>query len=193
VIGSDKSKDPSKERRNHAVWVDEGLVTVTGGKLTTFRKIALDALAAATATLGELTITEPDEAVFRTTSTRAADIGLADESRARRLAGRYGAAVTRLFEGVAASEREKIGGTGFCLAECRWAARNESVLHLDDLLLRRTRLGSLLPGGGEEIFSALETICAEELQWDRARWEAELARYREIWERHYYLPAPAAG
>jgi glycerol-3-phosphate dehydrogenase len=50
-----------------------------------------------------------------------------------------------------------------------------------------------LPGGGEEIFGALETICAEELQWDRARWEAELARYREIWERHYYLPAPAAG
>ena len=43
VIGSEKSKDPSKERRDHAVWSDKGLVTVSGGKLTTFRLIALDA------------------------------------------------------------------------------------------------------------------------------------------------------
>jgi len=30
----------------------------------------------------------------------------------------------------------------------RWAARAEAVSHLDDLLLRRVRLGLLLPGGG---------------------------------------------
>ena len=47
VIGSKKSKDPSKERRDHAVWSDNGLITVSGGKLTTFRLIALDVLAAA--------------------------------------------------------------------------------------------------------------------------------------------------
>ena len=43
---------PSKERRDHAVWHDEGLVTVSGGKLTTFRLIALDAIKAAAETLG---------------------------------------------------------------------------------------------------------------------------------------------
>ena len=64
------------------------------------------------------------------------------------------------------------------------------MVHLDDLLLRRTRLGSLLPRGGEAIFPALETICAQELHWDSARWQAELARYRDIWARYYYLPAP---
>ena len=63
------------------------------------------------------------------------------------------------------------------------------MVHLDDLLLRRTRLGSLLRAGGEDIFAALEAICREELHWDQARWQAELARYREIWRRHYYLPA----
>ena len=47
VIGSKKNKDPSKERRDHAVWSDNGLITVSGGKLTTFRLIALDVLAAA--------------------------------------------------------------------------------------------------------------------------------------------------
>ena len=188
VIGSDRSKDPSKERRNHAVWVDKGLVTVTGGKLTTFRKIALDAIAAAEGTLGDLNIKEPDEAVFRAVSMRAGDIGIDDEPWAQRLAGRYGGAATKLFVGIDDAERQKIGSTDFCLAECRWAARNESVVHLDDLLLRRTRLGSLLRGGGEDLFGALENICAEELNWDHARWQAELARYRDIWARHYYLP-----
>ncbi|MBP6725248.1 MAG: glycerol-3-phosphate dehydrogenase/oxidase [Halioglobus sp.] len=189
VIGSDRSKDPSKERRNHAVWVDKGLVTVTGGKLTTFRKIALDAIGAATGTLGKLSIVEPGEAVFANTSISAAAIGIDDDSRALRLAGRYGAAAKELFAGADAAERTNIGGTLFCLAECRWAARNEAVVHLDDLLLRRTRLGSLLRAGGEDIFAALEAICREELHWDQARWQAELARYREIWRRHYYLPA----
>jgi len=93
-----------------------------------------------------------------------------------------------MFDGGDASEQAKIESTEFCLAECRWAARNESVVHLDDLLLRRTRLGSLLPRGGESLFPALEAICAQELNWDSARWQTELARYRDIWARHYYLP-----
>jgi glycerol-3-phosphate dehydrogenase len=170
--------------------VDKGLVTVTGGKLATFRKIALDAISAATGTLGNLVPNEPDETVFSVPGMSAHDIGTADERWAQRLAGRYGACAARLFEGSDESEQAKIASTEFCLAECRWAARNESVVHLDDLLLRRTRLGSLLPRGGEAIFPALEAICAQELRWDSDRWQAELARYREIWARHYYLPAP---
>jgi len=41
VIGTGKA-DPSKEARDHVVWEEEGLLTVTGGKMTTFRLIALD-------------------------------------------------------------------------------------------------------------------------------------------------------
>jgi glycerol-3-phosphate dehydrogenase len=43
VIDTGKA-DPSKEGRDHALWLEHGLLTVTGGKLTTFRVIALDAL-----------------------------------------------------------------------------------------------------------------------------------------------------
>jgi glycerol-3-phosphate dehydrogenase len=43
VISSGKS-DPSKESREHAVWFENGLLTVTGGKLTTFRLMAFQAL-----------------------------------------------------------------------------------------------------------------------------------------------------
>jgi glycerol-3-phosphate dehydrogenase len=56
------------------------------------------------------------------------------------------------------------------------------------LLLRRTRLGSLLEKGGESLFPALKAICATELHWDDDRWNTEEARYREIWRKHYYLP-----
>ena len=41
------NKPPSKESREYIVWVKQGLVTVTGGKLTTFRSLAKDALTAA--------------------------------------------------------------------------------------------------------------------------------------------------
>ncbi|MEE4146456.1 MAG: glycerol-3-phosphate dehydrogenase/oxidase [Halieaceae bacterium] len=188
VIGSDKAKDPSRERRNHAVWVDQGLVTVSGGKLTTFRLIALDAVNAATGTLGTLSVTEASDAVFAAPDISPQSLDTDDRAWALRLIGRYGNHAQELLNTPVDAERDKIAGTEFCLAECRWAARNESVVHLDDLLLRRTRLGSLLWNGGESIFPQLELICREELQWDAQRWQAELARYQDIWKTYYYLP-----
>ena len=188
VIGSDKTKDPSKERRNHAVWVDQGLVTVSGGKLTTFRLIALDAVNAAAASLGALSVRESSDAVFAAGDIAPEDLATTDRQWALRLIGRYGHHAKALLASARSAEREKIPGTEFCLAECRWAARMESVVHLDDLLLRRTRLGSLLAGGGESILGPLEQICCEEMGWDAKRWQSELSRYRGIWKKHYYLP-----
>jgi glycerol-3-phosphate dehydrogenase len=188
VIGSDKAKDPSSERRNHAVWTDSGLVTVSGGKLTTFRLIALDAVNAAAAMLGSLPLAEASDAVFAVPGVSADDIDCSDRQWAERLIGRFGAHAGSVLATAAVSERTRIPGTDFCLAECRWAARNEAVQHLDDLLLRRTRLGSLLRNGAQELFPALEKICSDELQWDGERWQAELARYRDIWKTYYYLP-----
>jgi len=188
VIGSDEARDPSKERRDHAVWSDNGLVTVSGGKLTTFRLIALDAINAAAVTLGSLGIKESDDSVFSAPCVTADELSISNKHWAQRLIGRYGNHAKTLLEQASEAERHPIENTAFCLAECRWAARNESVLHLDDLLLRRTRLGSVLERGGEALFSDIEKICAEELHWDNTRWLSELARYRDIWSKYYYLP-----
>jgi glycerol-3-phosphate dehydrogenase len=188
VIGSDKSTDPSKERRDHAVWVDGGMVTVSGGKLTTFRLIALDALAAAAPVLGNMPVREASDAIFQLPEISAEQLGTGDAQWAKRLIGRYGNHAQLLLSQASAQERELIEDTQFCLAECRWAARHESVLHLDDLLLRRTRLGSLLKNGAESLFPAVKAICESELKWDESRWQVEEARYREIWRKHYYLP-----
>ena len=185
VIASEDSKDPSKERRDHAVWCDKGLITVSGGKLTTFRLIALDVMAAAEPYLSQPYLKTTDTRVFETPT-----IQENDDAWMQRLYGRYGQYANELLQKAAtAAEKEPIAATAFCLAECRWAAKHESVVHLDDLLLRRTRLGLILGKGGESIFPALKKICHEELAWDDACWAEELARYKNIWQSHYYLPS----
>ena len=58
-------------------------------------------------------------------------------------------------------------------------------MHLDDLLLRRVRLGLLLPQGGREVMPRVRAIAQPELGWDDQRWQAEEARYWDIWQRCY--------
>jgi len=192
VIGSEKSRDPSKERRDHAVWSDNGLITVSGGKLTTFRLIAREVIAKALPRLAgqgsDLSVASADERVFSLPTQTAEQLMPEDKVRAQRLLGRYGDNAANILEKTSFKDREKIAATEYCLAECRWAVRNEAVIHLDDLLLRRTRIGLLLRNGGVEIFSALKQIFAEELNWTPDRWERERLRYLDIWQQHYSLP-----
>jgi len=105
VIASDKGRDPSKERRDHAVWSDNGLVTVTGGKLTTFRLIALDALNAAAAAFGSFAPVELDDSVFRMPHITEDDLPTSDKAWARRLIGRYGEYAGRLLDEAPEAER----------------------------------------------------------------------------------------
>ena len=74
-------------------------------------------------------------------------------------------------------------------AELAWAAEAELVLHLDDLLLRRTRLGLLLPGGGAALMPRIRTLCQARLGWSDRRWEDEERAYAALWQRSYSLPA----
>ena len=162
---------------------------MSGGKLTTFRLIALDAIHAAAQTLGNIESKENDDAIFIAPGVTVDELNTPDKQWAKRLIGRYGQHAKALLNEASDAEQKTIENTAFCLAECRWAARNEAVVHLDDLLLRRTRLGSLLERGGESLFPEIEKICLQELQWDADRWLSELARYQDIWLRYYYLPA----
>ncbi len=183
VIGSDTNKDPSKERRDTAVWAEQGLVTVSGGKLTTFRLTAIDALNAAQAWLEQREPAENGDQVFTVPDSQATR-----GSWLSRMNGRYGNNAIHLLANAHEGEQDLIGETKFCLAECRWAAEHESVVHLDDILLRRTRLGLLLKNGAEELFPSVEKICRQVLGWDNIKWQQEVSRYRVIWRQHYSLP-----
>jgi len=191
VIGSGKA-DPSEEARDHVIWHENGLLTVTGGKLTTFRRIALDVLKVVHNRLPELP--EPDDKVpvLNQVDVRLSRDGALDEASRRRLLGRYAAEAPALVAAARAGELTSVENTQTLWAELRWAARNEAVLHLDDLLLRRTRLGLLLSDGGETVLPMVEAICREELGWDAARWGTEETAYRELWRKCYSPPDPAS-
>src|SRR5690606_24274267 len=66
-----------------------------------------------------------------------------------------------------------------------WICKHEQVEHLDDLMLRRTRLGNLLPHGGEAILPQVETVCRDQLGWTSVRWQQELGRYLDTVSRYY--------
>jgi glycerol-3-phosphate dehydrogenase len=189
VIGTGKAQ-PSKESRDHVVWEENGLLTVTGGKLTNFRLVALDALRAVRHRLSDLPALDRDNPVFNPVKMDLPDAEHLDEAACRRLLGRYGKDASAIVAAAKPGDLEPIPGTQVLWAELRWVAHNEGVVHLDDLLLRRVRLGLLLPQGGEALLPKIRAICQPELGWDDARWEAEEAAYQALWRRCYSLPDP---
>lgn len=68
------------------------------------------------------------------------------------------------------------------------AAREEAVVTLADLLLRRVRLGLLLPNAGLDQLGAIRKIAQPELGWDDAKWEREVVAYKETWKKAYAPP-----
>jgi glycerol-3-phosphate dehydrogenase len=108
------------------------------------------------------------------------------ESRLR-LMGRYGTEACNLVEAAQPGEMQSIATSPSLWAELRWAARNEGVVHLDDLLARRVRLNINLPGGGVNEIEKIRKIVQPELGWNDERWAEETERYRQIWK-DYYSP-----
>jgi glycerol-3-phosphate dehydrogenase len=190
VVGTGAA-DPSKESREHVVWLERGLLTVTGGKLTTFRVVAREALAALERAQPSLRrkVTAPR----RFFELAAATPARLEASQRRRLEGRYGRWAGALCNAAGPGELEPIGETSTLWAELRWAARAERVVHLEDLLLRRVRLGLALPEGGRELLPRVRVICQAELGWDDGRWEEEAAAYMARWRREHRAPQPAAA
>ena len=179
VIDTGKA-DPSKESREHVVWRESGLVTITGGKLTTFALMARKALAAASDALGPM---RERTRVFDENPVGIewpSSISLEDRFR---LLGRFGAEATQIAADTANAQR--IEGSIALWSELRHAARDEAVLTLSDLLLRRVRLGLLLPNGGLDQVARIRAVAQPELGWDDARWDAEEAAYRSSWKQSY--------
>jgi glycerol-3-phosphate dehydrogenase len=185
---SEGRRSPSEESREHVVWVDKGLVTVTGGKLTTFRRLAWDALKAAKPFLPPQKFPDPHMPLFsRPPDQPPLGIGLAD-AEWRRLFGRYGQHAEALVRAAAAQDLALIPGTHTLWAELPFVAANERVRHLGDLLLRRVRLGLLTPQGGKAHLKRIRALCQPALPWDNKRWKAEIATYLERWNHSHALP-----
>ncbi|OIJ89009.1 glycerol-3-phosphate dehydrogenase [Streptomyces sp. MUSC 14] len=148
--------------RRHAVLTSpDGVTTIVGGKLTTYRRMAQDAVDAATAARGL------PAAPSRTAALPL--VGAASPARLRalpappRLIRRYGTeaeAVQALMTREPALSEPVLPSHPVTRAELVWAARHEGALDESDLLDRRTRIG-LVPGDRAEVLGVAREVLAE--------------------------------
>jgi glycerol-3-phosphate dehydrogenase len=136
-------KDSADLSRHHAVLTsEEGVITVIGGTLTTYRKMAADAVDAAVGSRGL--------SAGPSRTTEIALVGaaprrhLTDIEAPATLVAKYGteaarvAALTEFDQDLA---EPVAGGLHLTAAEVLWAVRHEGALDADDVLDRRSRLG----------------------------------------------------
>ncbi len=188
IISSGKL-DPSAEARDHYIWEEQGLYSVTGGKLTTFRLIAMDVLKAVRNRLTDLPEPKQDTPVLNQVDRQLPGCSDLRDTRRRRLLGRYGSDALEVVNTALPGEMEAIPGSDYLWVELRWAVRSEGVCHLEDLLLRRTRLGLILPSGAESILPVVKQICQAEMHWTDSQWQQEATNYQLIISQCYSLPS----
>jgi len=184
VINTGKA-NPSKESRDHVIWNDNGLVTVTGGKMTTFSLLARETMTKVRKHIHTTGVTKGNNHQM-SMGTDQLIIDNQEGATYQRLAGRYGYDNGKaMLQQADGREREVIPGTDIMWTELCWAARHEGVVHLEDLILRRVRLGLLVPNGGAEVMQRIRQIVQPELGWDDTQWEHEETNYLELWRSAY--------
>jgi glycerol-3-phosphate dehydrogenase len=189
---SGESEATSKLSREHAVVRPvPGLVLVAGGKYTTYRVMAADAVDAAVAEAG-LTWAPPSRTA-RLPLVGARGFGplwdrrdaLAKAHRLpvgqmERLLRRYGTLTTELLALAEARPAlcEPLAGAPDHLAvEAYYAVAAEGALHLDDVLTRRTRISVQTPHRGADSAQAVTALVGPVLGWDGATAQREVAHY----------------
>jgi len=188
---SGESDATSTLSREHAVAMTApGLVTIAGGKYTTYRVMAQDAVDLAARSLAGRV---PDSVTDRTPLLGAVGYHALHNQRhelsarsglhvvrIEHLLGRYGSLTEELLDMVAqdASLGEPIPGAEDHLrVEAVYAASHEGALHLDDVLTRRTRISIETFDRGLGAAPHVAALMAPVLGWDDARVADEVAHY----------------
>ena len=189
ISTGDPKKSVDISRKAELYETSSGLVTITGGKLTTWRRMAKMAVDRIVERDGREAPCRTDEIQLGAPAEAASlpDVeGVGEDSRAH-LGERYGHAAQLVLRLAAAdpSLAQRISpGLPDIAAEGTYAAGHEQAHTVGDVLLRRTRLGLLDArrlcepdaGGPRAVAQAM----AGELGWDAARVEQEVEAWREL-------------
>ena len=184
-----RAADPTKASREHVILYESGLLTVVGGKMTTFHTMALDAVEKLRQHIPGFPKTRAETFALDPLPDLPADMPVESNLAIDWLA-RYGETSLDLLCASTDGERLSIrGGYGVSPADLRWVMRHESVCHLEDLLLRRTRLGLTAPEGGSALLPSIRNVIQEGLNWTDSRWDDETSRYFAHWKKTYSVPS----
>jgi glycerol-3-phosphate dehydrogenase len=186
-----ESESTSKLSREHVVaHAAPGLVVVAGGKFTTYRVMAKDAIDAAANALDErvpksitknvpLVGADGYQAMWNQRHLISQRSGL-HVARIEHLLNRYGALTDEVLELVAKdpSLGEQLPGTqDYLQAEVVYAAASEGARHLDDVLARRTRISIEAWDRGVGAADAAARLMAPVLGWSEQEIEREVSVY----------------
>ena len=199
-------RPPSSVSREHRIYEDpSGLVSIAGGKLTTYRAMG-EALVDRAIRLS------PELRGRRIARSRTAAIPLRDDSferaaleaelrerhhisprRIDHLVRCYGAAAERMLAEAPEPLRRPIGHSHFTWAEIPHSIRTECPANLCDLLERRMRMALFAPGQGLPEIAQIARVAAEAAGWDAERTRAEAVAYAAAVRRRYQIISAAAA
>lgn len=186
-----ESDDTSALSREHIVAHSvPGLVLVAGGKWTTYRVMAKDAIDAAVSALDGTIARSATKDIpllgavgYKAAWNRRAKIARAfglHRVRVEHLLNRYGVLTDQILDLIKAEPElaEPVpGADDYLLAELKYAASHEGALHLDDVLARRTRISIEAWDRGVSAAPVAAELMGEVLGWDTARREQEIEAY----------------
>ncbi|MPZ61542.1 MAG: FAD-dependent oxidoreductase [Propionibacteriales bacterium] len=186
-----ESEETSQLSREHAVARPQpGLVSIAGGKYTTYRVMAADAVDLGATDIGRAVPDSPTaniplvgaegyHALVNQIPQLASSYGLPGW-QIERLVGRYGSLTTEVLEQAGSDEsllRPMNQAQEYLGVEIAYAASHEAALHLDDVLTRRTRASIETPDRGTDAAAAAARIVAPLLGWDDDRVDNEVQAY----------------
>ena len=188
--GTKEGTSSAKVSREHTVASPvPGLTVIAGGKLTTYRVMAKDAVDFA---IGDRATTLPSisdriplvgaegHAVLQRQARRIGSRYGWSRAMVDHLLHRYGSLLTELTDLVDADQslgRPLEGAPAYLRAEVAYAASHEGVLHLEDVMLHRTRLVYEQADRGLGAIEEIADLVAERLGWSTERRAAEIASY----------------
>jgi glycerol-3-phosphate dehydrogenase len=192
--GQNGAKPTTKLSREHVLDTPvPGLASIAGGKFTTYRLMARDVVDAVVAGFGrEVPGSVTDQvpllgadglvAVQPAAGRLAEDYGVPREA-VEHLLGRYGTLTTEVLDLIrddAGLARPLVAGHPYLRAEVAYAVRYEGALHVEDVLVRRTRLFIESADSGVPVAAEVSAIMGRLLGWSRRRRAAETRRYLEL-------------
>ncbi|MGB2949128.1 MAG: glycerol-3-phosphate dehydrogenase/oxidase [Rhodococcus sp. (in: high G+C Gram-positive bacteria)] len=187
-----ESDSTSKLSREHAVSSPvRGLTVIAGGKYTTYRVMAKDAVDAAVHGLERnvpkcvtenipLVGAEGYLGAYNSRNLTAERAGMR-VSRIEHLLGRYGTLINELLELIEADPelgKPLDSAPEYLRAEVVYAASHEGAQHLDDILTRRTRISIEVPDRGDAAAAEVACLVAPVLGWDDQHVSEEIEHYR---------------
>ena len=183
-----RTADPTKASREHLILYESGLLTVVGGKMTTFQIMALDALQKLRQHIPSFPKIHRQTFALDPLPDLPEDLPI-ESNLALDWLARYGESSLGFLCSASTVERLPIQGTRISTADLRWTMRHEAVHHLEDLLLRRTRIGLIAPEGGSALLPLIRPVVQEELGWSESQWDEEASNYLARWKKNYSVHA----